>query len=78
LFYAKTISPQNLGQDFSQAASLAYADNNWAFSIKEQWVGEHYNPEVGYVPRVNFLQLQPEIGKIFYPKINTTNVFIPP
>lgn len=75
LFYAKTISPQNLGQDFSQAASLAYADNNWAFSIKEQWVGEHYNPEVGYVPRVNFLQLQPEIGKIFYPKNKSTNVF---
>jgi len=75
LFYAKTISPQHVGQDFSQAASLAYADNNWAFSIKEQWVGEHYNPEVGYVPRVNFLQLQPEIGKIFYPKNKSTNVF---
>lgn len=75
LFYAKTISPKDVGEDFSQAASLAYADNNWAFSIKEQWVGEHYNPEVGYVPRVNFLQLQPEIAKIFYPKNKSTNVF---
>lgn len=75
LFYAKTISPMNAGNDFAQAASLAYADNNWAFSIKQQWVGERYNPEVGYVPRVNFLQLQPEIGKIFYPKNKSTNVF---
>ena len=75
LFYAKTISPMNTGNDFAQAASLAYADNNWAFSIKQQWVGERYNPEVGYVPRVNFLQLQPEIGKIFYPKNKSTNVF---
>jgi hypothetical protein len=75
LFYAKTISPKDVDQAFSQAASLAYADNNWAFSIKEQWVGEHYNPEVGYVPRVNFLQLQPEIAKIFYPKNKSTNVF---
>ena len=75
LFYAKTISPKDVDQAFSQAASLAYGDNNWAFSIKEQWVGEHYNPEVGYVPRVNFLQLQPEIAKIFYPKNKSTNVF---
>jgi len=75
LFYAKTISPMNAANDFAQAASLAYADNNWAFSIKQQWVGERYNPEVGYVPRVNFLQLQPEIGKIFYPKNKSTNVF---
>ncbi len=75
LFYAKTISPQNAGQDFSQAASLAYADNHWAFSIKEQWVGQNYNPEVGYVPRVNYFQIQPEAGKIFYPKNKSTNVF---
>jgi hypothetical protein len=27
------------------------------------------------VPRVNFLQLQPEIAKIFYPKNKSTNVF---
>ncbi len=75
LFYSKTISPLNQGNDFSQAASLAYADNNWAFSIKEQWVGEHYNPEVGYVPRINYLQIQPEAAKIFYPKNKNTNLF---
>ncbi len=75
LFYAKTFSPLEKPRDFSQAASLAYADNNWAFSIKEQWVGENYNPEVGYVPRVNYFQIQPEAAKIFYPKNKSTNLF---
>lgn len=75
LFYANTISPLNKAREFSQAASLAYGDNNWAFSIKEQWVGENYNPEVGYVPRVNYLEIQPEAAKIFYPKNKNTNLF---
>ena len=74
-FIAKTISPLGKDRAFAQAASLAYTDNNWALSIKQQWVGENYNPEVGYVPRVNFLQLQPELGKIIYPKNKMSNIF---
>jgi hypothetical protein len=75
LFYANTISPVQKDRSFSQAASLAYKDNNWAFGIKESWVGENYNPETGYVPRVNYLQTQLDAAKNFYPKNKSTNVF---
>ena len=75
LFYAKTLSPLDKPRDFSQAASLIYGDNNWVFSIKEQWVGENYNPETGYVPRVNYFQVQTDGAKIFYPKNKSINLF---
>lgn len=38
-------------------------------------MGENYNPEVGYVPRMNYFQANPELGKIFYPKNKLTNLF---
>ena len=75
LFYAKTMSPLNNPRDFAQAASLAYTDNNWVFTLKQQWVGENYNPEVGYVPRINYFQIQSDAAKIIYPKNKSTNVF---
>ena len=75
LFYANTISPLQQDRSFSQAASLAYKDNNWTFGVKESWVGENYNPETGYVPRVNYLQTQLDAAKNFYPKNKSTNVF---
>jgi hypothetical protein len=75
VFYAKTLSPLEKPRDFSQAASLAYGDNNWVFAIKEQWVGENYNPESGFVPRVNYFQISTEGAKIFYPKNKSINLF---
>ncbi|MDF5690446.1 DUF5916 domain-containing protein [Aquirufa aurantiipilula] len=75
VFYYQSISPDAKANNFAHAASLAYKDNHWIVSWKHQWVGESYNPEVGYVPRVNYTNINPEVGKIFYPKSKTSQLF---
>jgi hypothetical protein len=75
IFYYGSMTPQNKDENFSHAASLAYQDNNWIVSWKHQWVGANYNPEVGYVPRVNYTYIHPEVGKIFYPKNKSSKLF---
>lgn len=75
IFYYGSLTPQNKDENFSHAASLAYQDNNWIVSWKHQWVGSNYNPEVGYVPRVNYTFINPELGKIFYPKNKSSKLF---
>ena len=75
IFYYGSLTPQNKDENFSHAASLAYQDNNWIISWKHQWVGANYNPEVGYVPRVNYTYINPEFGKIFYPKNKSSKLF---
>jgi hypothetical protein len=75
IFYYGSLTPQNKDENFSHAGSLAYQDNNWIVSWKHQWVGSNYNPEVGYVPRVNYTFINPEFGKIFYPKNKSSKLF---
>jgi hypothetical protein len=75
VFYYQGFGPANNSRDFAHAASMAYRDNNWIFSWKHQWVGENYNPEVGYSPRINYFKANPEFGKIFYPKNKLNNLF---
>ena len=75
IFYYGSLTPQNKDENFSHAASLAYQDNNWIISWKHQWVGANYNTEVGYVPRVNYTYINPEFGKIFYPKNKSSKLF---
>ncbi len=75
LFYGNSITPDNKSQNFSHVASLVYKDNNWIAGWRHQWVGANYNPEVGYVPRINFFQINPEIGKIFYSKNKDSKLF---
>lgn len=75
LFYYQTFSPVQQDRSFAHALNLSYKDNNWIAVWRHQWVGENFNPEVGYVPRVNFFNIQPEFGKIFYPKRKESKLF---
>lgn len=75
IFYYGSLTPQNKDENFSHAASLVYQDNNWIIGWKHQWVGSNYNPEVGYVPRLNYTFINPEFGKIFYPKNKSSKLF---
>lgn len=75
VFYYGSLTPQNKDENFSHAASLVYQDNNWIIGWKHQWVGSNYNPEVGYVPRLNYIFINPEFGKIFYPKNKSSKIF---
>ncbi len=66
--FLKSFKPENKGEDFTQAANLTYASRKWNITWQHEYVGKNYLAEVGYVPRVGYIRLNPQIGKLFFPK----------
>jgi len=68
----KSFKPVNEGEDFTQAANLTYASRQWNITWQHEYVGKNYSAEVGYVPdnvpRPGYIKLNPQIGKLFFPK----------
>ena len=50
----------------SLASHLEYNSTNWKWRIQQEFIGEDFNAEVGYVPRKGFLKLSSSIGYLFY------------
>jgi len=74
-FFYQTFSPISAPKNFAHALNLSFKNNNWFGIWRHQWVGTGFNPEVGYVPRVGYFNVNPEIGKIFYPKDKNSKIF---
>jgi len=64
----KSFSPGVQGHDFVGAANLQYLSKYWTFSMQQQYVGENYKAEAGYVPRTGYNKLNPLIQHNFFPK----------
>ncbi|MGV3641085.1 MAG: DUF5916 domain-containing protein [Adhaeribacter sp.] len=64
----KSFRPENKGHDLAQAANLQYASRAWLISWQHQYVGRNYRAEVGYVPRVGYIQVSPKVGRLFFAK----------
>lgn len=64
----KSFSPNGGNNDIMQAANLRYWTGNWDISWQHEYVGRDYNAEVGYVPRRGYINLNPQIGYLFFPK----------
>ncbi len=64
----KSFSPGKSGGDFVSAANLQYSTRKWAISWEQEYVGNNFNAEVGYVPRNNYLKINPVIARFFFPK----------
>ena len=64
----KSFTPGKNGDDITQAANLQYSSRRWLVYGQYEYVGKNYNAEVGYVPRTNFIKLNPQITRYFFPK----------
>jgi Domain of unknown function (DUF5916)/Carbohydrate family 9 binding domain-like len=64
----KSFSPGLKGQDWTQAGNLQYAGRKWNLFGQYEYVGANYNAEVGYVPRQDYIKLNPQITRFFFPK----------
>lgn len=64
----KSFSPNKNSDDLVHAANLQYSGRKWAVSWQHEVVGENYNAEAGYVPRTDFIRLNPKISYLFFPK----------
>ncbi|MBD0367114.1 MAG: hydrolase, partial [Flavisolibacter sp.] len=64
----KSFTPGLSGNDFVHAANLQYASRNIFASWQHEYVGRNYSAEVGYVPRRNYIRINPQLGYLFFPK----------
>jgi hypothetical protein len=64
----KSFSPDVSDKDVTHAANLQYANRRLTVSWQHEYVGTNYNAEVGYVPRTNFIRVNPIAGYLFFSK----------
>ena len=67
-FLLKSFSPNSSGKDITQAAHLQYASRKWSWLLREEYVPENFNAEVGFVPRKNYFRVISVLGRLFFPK----------
>ena len=53
-YYAKTQTPDLVGEDESYQAAFTYNGDLYAFSVDHLLVGDNFNPEVGFMRRDDF------------------------
>lgn len=66
--WLKSFSPKVSGKDFVHAAHLQYSSRRVFLFWQHEYVGKNYNAEVGYIPRKNYIKLNPQAGYTFFPK----------
>jgi hypothetical protein len=73
LFYHQMFSPDNKADQFATAGWLQYASPNVTVNWNHEYIGENYNPEVGFVPRNNVFRLEPSVEFAFFPNSDLIN-----
>ena len=63
----KSFTPGILTGQFVHAANFQVTSKKWLVSWQHEYVGKNYNAEVGYVPRNNYIKLNPQAGYLFFP-----------
>jgi hypothetical protein len=67
----KSASPGIKDDQFIHAANVQYKSRKWTFSWQHEIAGKNYNAEVGYVPRKDYIKINPKIARLFFPKGGT-------
>lgn len=73
LFYHRTFESEEKDAPYSFNAYMLFSDIHWSWSASIQKIGMGFNPEVGYVPRVDFTRFNPDVEYLFYPKSSRIN-----
>ncbi len=70
-FYLRSFGPETSHRDQVIAANLAYNSRHLTASAQYEHVGANYRAEVGFVPRLGYHSLNPQVGYLFFPKSKT-------
>lgn len=73
VFYHRTFENEKKDAPYSFNAYMLFTDIHWNWSFSFQDVGSNFNPVVGFVPRVNFKRLNPDVSYLFYPNSRLIN-----
>ncbi len=69
LFGQKSFTPNTrTAEEYSQGVSMAYSRKSYLLEFLQLFVGRDFNAETGYVPRRDFLRVNPKATVKFYPK----------
>src|SRR5665213_723305 len=68
LLYLHSFSPGKNSDANTLAGNLQYAGKKWLINGGYEYVGKNYNAEVGYVPRISYIKLNPQVAYTFFPK----------
>lgn len=64
----KSFSPGRPGKNWVHAANLQYTSKKWTIGWQHEYIGRNYSAEVGYVPRTNYIKVNPLVSRLFFPK----------
>jgi len=64
----KSFNPLTPNSGWTHAANLQYSSRRWLINGQYQYVGKNYTAEVGYVPRRDYIKLNPQIAYFMFPK----------
>ena len=72
-FYHRTFEHNQKESPYALNAYVLYSDIHWRWSFSFQDIGPDFNPVVGFVPRVNYRRINPDVSYLFYPNSRTIN-----
>ncbi|CAN5277534.1 hypothetical protein BH23BAC1_BH23BAC1_38020 [soil metagenome] len=72
-FYHRTFEEGASADAGTAHAQLAFNDIHFTAAMAYSYVGEDYNPVVGFTPRNDYQRLAPEIGYVLFPKSKWIN-----
>ncbi|WP_028521889.1 DUF5916 domain-containing protein [Runella limosa] len=72
-YYHQSFSETKQKDAFANGFSLMYSVLKYTFRWAHDWVGKGYDAEVGFVPRKDFLRINPTLGFSFYPRTRLVN-----
>jgi hypothetical protein len=72
-YYHHSFEPSSPEGAFSYGSRLAYNKRSYSLSMGHQIVGNNFNAEVGFVPRLGFQRINPRVEVRFYPTSNLIN-----
>lgn len=73
IYHHQSFSENQQKNAFANGFSIMYSVLKHTFRWAHDWVGQGYDSEVGFVPRRNFLRINPTIGWSFYPRTKHIN-----
>ena len=71
LLALKSFSPGKSGNDLVHAGNLQYASKRWLINGAYESTGKNFTAEVGYIPRKDYIRLNPQIAYTFFPRKGT-------
>ncbi|MGI9546844.1 MAG: DUF5916 domain-containing protein [Flavobacteriaceae bacterium] len=67
-FVFKSITDGEEGDGIAQAAALEYRSRRWNWEFQQEYVAEDYRADVGFVPRIGYVNGAASLGHTFFSK----------